>query len=125
MEKYPVGFNTKIKNEQKEEITFTHPTPTQKVRKSVVQVFFPSRGMNLAYFNDSFDLKVGDLVYVDGKLEGLRGQVTEVNYSFKIIPSDYKKVIAVIDTNVTGNLFRADSYLVSFDRNTIPFKKIN
>ena len=58
-------------------------------KKSVVQVYFPSRGMNLAYYNDSFDLKVGDLVYVDGKLEGHRGQVTEVNYSFKIKLSDY------------------------------------
>ena len=52
------------------------------------------RGMGWAYYNDSFDLKVGDFVYVEGKLEGYRGQVTEVNYSFKIKPSDYKKVIA-------------------------------
>lgn len=50
--------------------------------------------MGWAYYNDSFDLKVGDFVYVEGKLEGYRGQVTEVNYSFKIKPSDYKKVIA-------------------------------
>ena len=78
---------------------------------------------NLKYYNDSFDLKVGDFVYVEGKLEGYRGQVTEVNYSFKIKLSDYKKVIAVIDTNVKGDFYLAGSHVVSFDRNAIPFSK--
>ena len=27
----------------------------------------------LAYYNDRFDLHVGDIVFVDGRLEGLRG----------------------------------------------------
>ncbi len=93
-------------------------------KKSVVQVYFPSRGMGWAYYNDRFDLKVGDLVYVEGKLEGQKGRVTEVNYSFKIKPSDYKKVIAVIDTNVKGEVYLAGSHVVSFDKNAIPFEKV-
>ena len=32
------------------------------VRKSVVQVYFPSRNMTLAYYNDRFDLHRGDVV---------------------------------------------------------------
>lgn len=44
-------------------------------RKSVVRIHFSSRNMTLSYYNDAFDLKVGDIVYVDGKLEGLRGRV--------------------------------------------------
>ena len=42
------------------------------------------------------------MVYVDGKLEGQRGRVVEVSYTFKIKLSDYKRVIAVVDTNVSG-----------------------
>ena len=47
-------------------------------RKSVVRVHFPARNMTLSYYNDAFDLKVGDIVYVDGKREGLRGRVVDL-----------------------------------------------
>lgn len=124
MKKYPIGFNAKINEEPKREVTETNKAETKEPKKSVVQVYFPHRGTGWAYYNDSFDLKVGDLVYVDGKLEGYRGQVTEVNYSFKIKLSDYKKVIAVVDTEVKGNVYLAGSHIISFDRNTIPFEKI-
>ena len=93
-------------------------------RKSLVKVYFPQRGTNLSYFNDQFDLHVGDIVYVDGKLEGLQGRVTAVNYSFKIKLSDYKRVIAVADTHISGELRWAGSHLVSFDAQTIPYEKI-
>ena len=93
-------------------------------RKSVVQVRFPSKGMALAYYNDQFDLKVGDLVYVDGKLEGQLGRVTEITYNFKIKISEYKKVIAVCDTNVSGQFFMAGSHFVTFDPSTLPAKQI-
>lgn len=93
-------------------------------RKSIVQIRFPGRGMDLSYFNDQFDLKVGDLVFVDGKLEGMRGQVTEINYNFKIRPSNYQKVIAVVDTAVKGKFYPAECYFLSFDRNAIPASKI-
>lgn len=95
-----------------------------KPRASIVQVYFPHRGMGWAYYNDSFDLKVGDFVYVEGKLEGYRGRVTEVTYAFKIKISDYKKVIAVVDTNVAGELYLADSHMVAFERDVIPFSKV-
>ena len=100
MKKYPIGFNTRINKEPENQTPVTTYQETVHPKKSIVQVYFPHRGMGWAYYNDSFDLKVGDFVYVEGKLEGYRGQVTEVNYSFKIKLSDYKKVVAVIDTNV-------------------------
>ena len=40
--------------------------------------------MALTYFNALFDLKDGDRVYVDGKLEGQLGHVVDVSYNFKI-----------------------------------------
>ena len=93
-------------------------------RKSVVQVYFPERHASYAYYNDRFDLKCGDIVFVEGKLEGIRGRVTEVNYNFKIKLSDYKRVISVADTNVKGEFYMAGSHFVTFDRNALPRTKV-
>lgn len=98
----------------------TAPTP----RKCVVQVYFTDRNMTLAYYNDRFDLHCGDLVYVDGKLEGLRGRVVAINYNFKIKMSDYKRVIAVVDTSVSGQFFMAGAHFVTFDREAVPCSKV-
>ena len=100
------------------------PRRTGGPRRSVVQVKFPGRGMALAYYNDRFDLRKGDQVYVDGKLEGQRGQVTEVSYNFKIKISDYKRVIAVVDTRVKGRFFMAGSHFVTFDPAALPAAKV-
>lgn len=94
------------------------------VRKSVVEVYFPSRNMTLAYYNDRFDLHRGDLVYVDGKLEGKRGRVVDVNYNFKIKLSDYKRVVALVDTKVSGEFFMAGSHFVTFDSYALPPAKV-
>ena len=89
-------------------------------RKSLVQGRFPGKGMALTYFNDLFDLKIGDFVYVDGKLEGQLGRVTEITYNFKIKLSDYRKVIAVVDTAVHGEFHMAGSHFVTFDPTVLP-----
>lgn len=93
-------------------------------RKSLVQVRFPGKGMALTYYNDQFDLKAGDRVYVDGKLAGLLGRVTEVHYNFRIKISDYKKVVAVVDTDVSGEFHMAGSHFVTFDASALPVDKI-
>lgn len=94
-------------------------------RKCLVQVHFSGRGMDLTYFNDQFDLKVGDRVYVDGKLEGQLGRVTGISCNFKIKRSDYKKVIAVVDTDVHGRFYIAGSHFVTFDPGVIPPAKVS
>lgn len=95
-------------------------TGTAAPRKSVVQVRFPDFGRSLAYYNDQFDLHPGDRVYVDGKLEGQIGVVTSVAYNFKIKLSDYKRVIALVDTCVHGQFYMAGSHFVTFDPQTLP-----
>ena len=92
--------------------------------RSVVRVHFPARNMTLSYYNDAFDLKVGDIVYVDGKLEGLRGRVVDITYNFKIKLSDYKRVISVADTEVKGELFFAGSHFVTFNSTVLPYSKV-
>ncbi len=113
------SFEKELENAKQ---SFT-PTPASPV-KSIVQVRFPGRGTALSYYNDRFDLHRGDLVFVDGKLEGQRGRVVDVAYNFKIKLSDYKRVIAVADTHVQGEFHMAGSHFVAFDRITIPYEKI-
>ena len=63
-------------------------------------------------------------MYVDGKLEGQRGRVTDVNYNFKIKVSDYMRIIAVVDTNVRGQFYMAGSHFVTFDKEALPRKQV-
>ena len=91
--------------------------------KSVVRVHFPAQNMTLSYYNDLFDLKVGDIVFVEVKLEGLRGRVVDVTYNFKIKLSDYKRVISVADTEVRGEFFFAGSHFITFDPTVLPYAK--
>ena len=120
---FRIGFVAEDTENKPAEAAYTVPQQATAPRRSVVQVYFEGRNMTLAYYNDRFDLHRGDMVYVDGKLEGMRGRVTEVNYNFKIKVSDYKRVIAVADTTVYGQFFMAGSHCVTFDREALPVSK--
>ena len=118
-----IGFVMETQEEkEKNEAVTAIPSETTP-RRSVVRVAFAGRGMPLSYYNDRFDLQVGDIVYVDGKLEGQQGRVTEVSYNFKIRISEYQRVIAVADTAVHGRFFKAASHLVTFERDVLPCAK--
>jgi len=120
-----IGFSANGYTDNKDiTSTYNERQACNAPRKSVVQVYFAEKNMTLPYFNDKFDLAYGDFVYVDGKLEGLRGRVISVNYNFKIKASDYQRVIALVDTNVNGRLFMAGSHFVTFDCETLPKEKI-
>lgn len=80
--------------------------------------------MKFAYFNDRFELRVGDIVYVEGKLEDLRGQGVDVTHNFRIKVSEYKRIIGKVDTSVSSNLHMAGSHFVVFTPNAIPFEKV-
>lgn len=121
---FKIGFSV---SEEKEKMTAPEPPDVaeeREPRRSVVRVQFPQRNMTLAYYNDRFDLHCGDLVYVDGKLEGKRGRVVDVNYNFRINLADYKRVIGVADTNVSGRFTLAGSHVLTFDRAALPRRKV-
>lgn len=96
---------------------------TKAAVPSVVRVRFPSCSRELDYFNDKFDLQPGDAVFVDGKLAGQRGRVTAVSTHFRIRPDDYKRVIGLADTCVSGEFLNAGSYLVTFDLCALPYSR--
>lgn len=120
---FRIGFETEH-SENGAAAEYRLPEQPAAPRRSVVQVWFAQRNMNLAYYNDRFDLHRGDQVYVEGKLEGLRGYVTDVNYNFRIKLSNYKRVIARVDTSVRGEFFFAGSHLVTFDRGALPVERV-
>lgn len=122
--KSKIGFTADSESENDAVANAVTVSQSETPLKSVVQVHFPARQMKLAYFNDAFDLHCGDIVYVDGKLEGLQGYVVDVAYTFKIKVSDYKKVIAKADTNVNGEFHVLDSHFVTFDNTALPFEKV-
>ena len=93
-------------------------------KRSLVNVFFPEKGIAPAYYNDQFDLKVGDLVFVEGAFEGLRGRVTEVCYTFRIKKSEYKKVISVVQTEIFGEVTIAGGSIIAIDENVMPYEKV-
>ena len=119
-----IGFTAEKENSERHPPELDYAPNDASPRKSVVQVYFQSRGLSCSYYNDSFDLHCGDTVYVNGKLEGLRGKVTDVSYNFKIKLSDYKRVIGKADTRLTGKLYFAGSHAISFEPSALPFDKV-
>ena len=122
--KFKIGFTAEKETEKKAPEAETKAPEEAPARESLVRVYFPQRGFDCTYYNNLFDLHVGDLVYVDGKLEDKRGKVIDVSYTFKIKLSDYKRVIAKIDTDISGEFCYVGDELFSFDKNTVPFGKI-
>lgn len=120
-----IGFwAEKEPSEEQENKTQQCKAEETAAKKSVVRVYFPARGFACSYYNDKFDLKKGDGVYVDGKLEGLLGFITEVSYCFKIRLSEYKRVIYRVDTEIRGKLYLLGDFFAAFDRDVIPKEKI-
>ncbi len=89
----------------------------------VCRVFFPNKNASYSYYNDLFRLRVGDIVYVEGKLEGEQGFVAEINRNFKIRLADYKRIIGRADTAIAGSFRLAEDYLIATDRETLPYEQ--
>ena len=116
--KHPIGFAPGCGD--KDPSLQTHHVTQHTPVKSLVQVHFPSKNQTLTYFNDRFDLYPGDLVFVEGKLEGIRGVIRTVTKNFKIKVADYKKVVSVADTRVSGPMYFAGSHFVAFRESVLP-----
>jgi hypothetical protein len=117
-----IGFSAETPQEQAEK-EIAQPRQSETPRRSIVQVRFPKDDRRLTYYNDRFDLHRGDMVFVEGSYEGIRGRMMEVNYNFKIKLSDYKKVVSVADTDVQGKFYMANMHFVTFDRAALPVNK--
>ena len=121
---FKIGFTADHKRTRCEESVYQARQHTDAPHPSVVQVYFESRDRSWTYYNDRFDLHEGDLVYVEGKLEGVRGRVVEVSYNFRIKLADYKRVIAVADIlRSTGSFMWPDPTLSPLTGRPSPRKR--
>ena len=81
---FKIGFTAETENENKRTI---ENTPVQKetpiVKKSVVEVFFPDRHLTCSYYNDMFNLKRGDIVYVISVLLALLIPTLSVSFIWR------------------------------------------
>ena len=119
-----IGFNFNESSTEKREVIIPEAvTDDQIIRKSLVEIKFPDVYKPYTYYNDSFNLKLGDRVFVDGKLEGVMGVVVNITYNFKIKLLDYKRVIGKADANVQGEFHFAGSHFITFDPNALPYSK--
>ncbi len=121
--KFPIGFHTE---DARSDVPFeqSHVHGEAEAKESVALVSFPTCRIPLSYYNDRFDLKPGDIVFVEGKYEGVAGCVEKVSTDFKIKLEDYKKVLSVADTKVYGSFRQADGHLITFDRTTLPYRQV-
>ena len=119
----PIGFNPFHSRTGQEKPEKRERKTAAEVKPTIVQIFFPDRNRTLAYYNDRFDLCPGDIVFVDGKLAGLRGRVTAVSTHFKVKVEDYKRVTGLADTHVTGQFYQANAHLITFDPLVLPWKQ--
>ncbi len=108
-----LGFNLKNEENESKELALTEEVTAlaEKPVKSVVQVEFEN-GKSYPYYNEAFALKKGDLVYVDGKLAGKIGVVTDVTTKFKVSLDFYKLVLRKLDTEFHGEFTKFGDFMV-------------
>ena len=91
----------------------------------LVKVYFPHIDRHYSYINDRFqNIKVGDTVFVDGKLENKLGKVTEIARSFKFEPEKMRRIISVCDSDIKGSFFFLNKHVLSFEKSALSFNKM-
>lgn len=118
-----IGFQFNENTPEREIVVPEIPEEETTPRKCLAEIKFPGVHKPYTYYNDLFNLKIGDRVFVDGKLEGTMGVVVDIAYNFKIKLSDYKRVIGKADTNVQGEFHFVGSHFVTFDLTSLPYEK--
>ncbi len=113
-----VGFGQEEpKKEEKQQVgtVLTEPSPV----RSLVSISFEGGGRTLTYYNDRFDLRPGDRVFVSGKLAGKVGYVESVTTKFRIRLSDFEKVLSVAQTPVLGTYEPKGEMMCSYDAEAV------
>ena len=113
-----MGFGRDEMKETPDVLLPTVEEPRKPV-KSLVRVHFEDEAYELTYFNDRFDLKPGDRVFVSGKRAGEVGIVNSVSTKFRIKVSNYERVIALAQTPIHGTYKPVADKMLSYDSNAL------
>lgn len=88
---------------------------------SKVKVAFAGANRLYTYFNDEFDLRSGDVVYVEGKMWKRPGQVREVCPADPAEKDAFNKVLQGVNLKVHGTYYSYGPYMFSFEGEAIDF----
>ena len=113
-----MGFGREEKKDTPDVLLPFVEEPKEPV-KSLVGVRFDCFDKELTYFNDRFDLKEGNRVFVSGKLAGKVGYIISVTTKFKIRLSDFERVIAVAQTPIHGSYVPVMDKMLSYDSSAL------
>lgn len=118
--KFPIGFRSQENPEKMPEIKRAEGQRGE-VSPSMVLVRLPGCHIPLSYYNDRFELREGDIVFVEGKYEGVPGKVEKVTDKFHVDLEEYKRVLGVADTRVRGSFRQAGSHFITFAPEDLPY----
>lgn len=106
-----------VKESKGENIDITKETNLVKetvteIKPTIVKVYFPKENMRFDYYNECFELKEGDVVYVEGAYENTPGIVEEVITHFKVKKDIYKKVLKKLELEFHGEFKAIPGYML-------------
>ena len=111
--KFKIGFTAEqTKNNNTMTANCERKTQTE-IRRSVVQVYFPQRHMELAYYNDMFDLKNGDV----GNIVCSCYCSYNCKHEFAVL-LQLRNVLNLVEKNY-GDDFRRSEYFMSINKKTL------
>lgn len=94
------------------------------VQPSVAEVYFYEEDVSLPYYTDRFDLKEGDMVFVEGKMAGKRGQVQKICHTFRIKADEYEQIRCVVTFSKPSKLYFSTSHLIEFRARALSVKQV-
>lgn len=111
--KFKIGFTAEqTKNNNTMTANCERKTQTE-IRRSVVQVYFPQRHMELAYYNDMFDLKNGDV----GNIVCSCYCSYNCKHEFAVL-LQLRNVLNLVEKNY-GDDFRRSEYFMAINKKTL------
>lgn len=114
-----MGFDREEKKKDIPDPLFPSAAETKAPVRSLVRIRFDGFDRVLTYFNDRFDLREGDRVFVSGRLAGRPGIVQSVTTKFKIRSEDFERVIALAQTPVRGTYVSVKDKMLSYDAEAV------
>ncbi len=119
-----IGFQFNENTPEREIVVPEIPEEETAPRKCLAEIRFPNVYRPYTYYNDTFDLKIGDKVFVSGKLDGVMGTVEGLSYNFKIDLSKYERVIRKVESHIKGEFNLVGTHMLTFDRAALPYEKV-
>lgn len=119
-----IGFQFNENTPEREIVVPEIPEEKTVPRKCLTEIRFPNVYRPYTYYNDSLDLKVGDRVFVSGKLDGVMGTVEGLSYNFKIDLSKYERVVRKVESHIKGEFNLVGAHMLTFDREALTYEKV-